>query len=446
MRLFIFLCFVVFLFTCAQPRFDVIFVSADGSDDNSGTKKAPLATISAAVEKAKNYLDSGGGSDMVIQVMKGSYNIDIPVELDRLTVNSDSQNIIIRGEIDQLPLLCSHSGLPIFLINGKTDSAITKNIIVEQLSFAGAKGVNHLDDTLKVQNNTADPSGFGFFYINNAENITIQNCRFENSAGDGIVVQGFARNITVAHNEVKNCFSSGIAFIGATTGSDGTTGAVNNSIIFNDISYIKPGNVTSGAILLTGSGRKNRIEYNLIQNIRSPGTEMYAGIYVDGQLTHTFIQNNLVCGMSGSNVVPLFAGGSGTVINNNIFANNKCGKGFVVYFAGIDSASTSQIFTHNIVYNNFCDALFSVADWNPARIALSDSNLFFHYSPRFRVLGIPYGELLQDWVGDAGYDQNSRIIDPRFVNPDVKDFSFKRDSPAPAMGFIPVNRDSIGLQ
>ncbi len=429
----------VFIFSCAPPDEYQIFISEKGSDEARGTKNAPLGSLQAAVEKIRAYLDAGGKKNMVINVTGGTYRLERSVDLGELPLESETQTMTIRGDTRQVPHLVGQNSLPVLSIQGKEHTPAA-NIILDNLAMRAG---NHENDVRRTPpEKSVEPAEMiSGLYVKNAQNITVKNCRLENFPGPGIVVHGFGRRITVSHNLVTNCQNAGIVFKSQVAGQ---AGLFDNHIFCNKISYIQPAETPSGAISFSGPGQNNRIEYNLVRNLRSPKPVLFAGVYIGGQSNGISVQNNIFTGFSGRNMVPLFVGGSENLIHNNIFANNKCGDGYVVYYSGVDSTQGGHVFTRNILYNNHCEALFFLENWHPARVAKSDSNLFYHYSPRFRVLGIPHGELLQHWVKEAGYDQNSRIIDPRFVGPNTRDFSFKRDSPAPAMGFIPIDIDSIG--
>ena len=45
-----------------------------------------------------------------------------------------------------------------------------------------------------------------------------------------------------------------------------------------------------------------------------------------------------------------------------------------------------------------------------------------------------------------GVDAHSLAVDPMFVDPENGDFSFKPDSPALKLGFVPIDLSEVGLR
>ena len=92
--------------------------------------------------------------------------------------------------------------------------------------------------------------------------------------------------------------------------------------------------------------------------------------------------------------------------------------------------------------------LWHLADYDPASTVL-DGNLVWHDGQPVRVGQNPFlkpGKTVswEEWR-QMGYDPNSRIADPRFVDPAHDEYQLRDDSPAYAMGFTRIPMEEIGL-
>ncbi|MFM8222761.1 MAG: hypothetical protein ACKOJF_27960, partial [Planctomycetaceae bacterium] len=73
------------------------------------------------------------------------------------------------------------------------------------------------------------------------------------------------------------------------------------------------------------------------------------------------------------------------------------------------------------------------------------SNVYFQSGGApLRIADLP-GESITDWK-KLGFDQNSLVSDPLFVDPAQGDYRLKPDSPAGKLGFQPLPFDKIGIQ
>ena len=93
----------------------------------------------------------------------------------------------------------------------------------------------------------------------------------------------------------------------------------------------------------------------------------------------------------------------------------------------------------------------------PRALAESDYNLFFNtdggqYTVMFRGSGAPGGSF-DKWreLGFAewqvmGNDAHSLIADPLFVDPAAGDYRLRPESPALALGFVPIPVERIGIR
>ena len=79
-----------------------------------------------------------------------------------------------------------------------------------------------------------------------------------------------------------------------------------------------------------------------------------------------------------------------------------------------------------------------------------DSNLFFNDLGEFFASITPRGgkrihHTFDEWWS-LGYDRKSLYADPKFVDPENRNFSLRSDSPAHKIGFKPFDMNSVGLR
>jgi parallel beta-helix repeat protein len=330
----------------------------------------------------------------------------------------------------------------------------------------------------------------GVVYLKNAVACRVEGCVFRNigraavclSASSQIAVEGnevacgaeggvlildSARN-TVADNHIHHCGAvykhvGGVVLEGLR--------ASENTIAHNAIH-----DISRYGISMKNAGLRNRVEYNRVQNTN---LETYdtGGIEVtqqDRQLrSGTVIRNNIVAdtiGYSSAGPKPVFLswgiyldsfaggytvthnvvyrnanggimlqGGKDNTIENNIFVDGKFNQGHISNFS---DNSTGQALERNIIAYRDPDAvLFSVGRLRDDVIRIG-RNLYFHRGKELRVWG---GGVTSwaDWQ-KRGFDGDSLLSDPRFVDPARDNFSLRPDSPALRLGFEPIDTSQVG--
>jgi len=129
--------------------------------------------------------------------------------------------------------------------------------------------------------------------------------------------------------------------------------------------------------------------------------------------------------------------GRDNIVRNNILAFS-CGRGQVVRTR--NESHRSFTFEHNIVY--YATEPLLGGNWvNPNGFTM-DHNLYWHTTgkpPKF-----PGNLTLSAWQA-KGHDLHSIVADPKFVAPDRYDFRLQEDSPAPGIGFQPIDISTTGL-
>ena len=100
----------------------------------------------------------------------------------------------------------------------------------------------------------------------------------------------------------------------------------------------------------------------------------------------------------------------------------------------------------NIFYSSVPNQiLYRVSGWHVLPME-SDYNLLFHTKGKdFVIIKLPYVKTLEDWK-ELGFETNSIIADPLFVDLENDDYSLKPESPALKMGFKPIDLSRVGLR
>lgn len=75
-----------------------IFLSPSGSDNNSGTREAPLASLNAAREKARMVRNSNPGQPIIVTALEGEYFMLQPLELTLKDAGSQQSPLVFRAE------------------------------------------------------------------------------------------------------------------------------------------------------------------------------------------------------------------------------------------------------------------------------------------------------------------------------------------------------------
>jgi hypothetical protein len=100
----------------------------------------------------------------------------------------------------------------------------------------------------------------------------------------------------------------------------------------------------------------------------------------------------------------------------------------------------SFTFENNIVYWDQ-GRLLGYGGWK------SGAKVELHHNLYWRAHGQPFdfaGKTFEQWQA-AGNDDRSLIADPKFVNPEQRDFRLQPDSPALKIGFQPFDTRQAGV-
>lgn len=267
-----------------------------------------------------------------------------------------------------------------------------------------------------------------------------------------------ASHTRVAHNRIEHMPRYGISF--KSFGPDDY--GHHNAIEYNDVLWTNEETNDTGAIETLGRDRQdtsNVIQYNRILDVvglqSTPDGKIVSphftwGIYLDDYSSGTLVKGNLVArhDLGGGCV----HGGRNNVFDNNIFIE---GASHQMRYQVRDDFCANNRFVRNIVYYTapYAELFKHTGRWRKDVLAESDYNLFWHkngaafFTQHSQELQRPLTPLgtLSEWQ-KAGFDKNSTIADPLFVDPAGDDYRLEPGSPALKLGFTPLPLDKIGLQ
>ncbi|MBM4044191.1 MAG: hypothetical protein FJ279_03685, partial [Planctomycetes bacterium] len=258
----------------------------------------------------------------------------------------------------------------------------------------------------------------------------------------------------VAHNRIEHLPRYAISF----KGFNAQNYSHHNVAEYNDLLFTNLETNDTGAIETLGREKAdtgNVIQYNRILDVVGLGTKPDGaflsphytwGIYLDDYSSGTTVRGNLVVRtvLGGGHI----HGGKNNLFENNIFVEASRQQ---MTYSPIDAFCANNRVVRNIFYYTSADAFFfagRVAVQQDHRVlAESDGNLLWHAQGEsfFKDRKLtPLGTLAQ-WQ-EAGFDKNSLIADPLFVDPAKDDYRLKPSSPAFKLGFQPMPWEKIGLQ
>jgi parallel beta-helix repeat protein len=261
-----------------------------------------------------------------------------------------------------------------------------------------------------------------------------------------------ASGTRVAHNRFEHLPRYAVSFKGLNNDSY----SHRNVVEYNDMLSTNLETNDTGAIEFLGREKMdsgNVIQYNRILDVvgmksmpdgKEVSPYMTWGIYLDDYTSGTLVRGNLVARHEWGGVS--IHGGKNNTIENNIFID---GAQHQMWYDPIDDFSINNKFNRNIMVWRAPDAVLYKQTRRPPSqvISASDHNLFWHIKDKTifnRPNVTPLGDL-QRWRA-GGFDANSVMADPLFVNAAKDDYRLKPGSPALKLGFQPIPFEKIGLQ
>ena len=174
------------------------------------------------------------------------------------------------------------------------------------------------------------------------------------------------------------------------------------------------------------------------QRIRYP--HFTWGIYFDNSPRRAHVYGNITAGtvLGGAFLGGGYGEAQDCLVENNIFVEGSTQQ----IDLGMRQRPTGNRFRRNIMYFTKADAaLLRVWPEGVAGVAECDYNVYYQPGQKeFRLRGVP-GESFIQWR-EMGFDRNSIVADPLFVDAAGGDYRLRPESPAFKLGFkqIPIER------
>lgn len=280
--------------------------------------------------------------------------------------------------------------------------------------------------------------------------------------GAGIAINYSSRN-RVAHNLIRDTRRWSIGLLaGGFDGGPSSSHTRDNIIEYNDVSYGNTDSEDTGLIYHWGYVWRTVIRNNRVHD--SPQSfEASYGIYLDDWGYETTVENNVLCNLGNDGgylrgVMKLNGVGhrfvnnvlkQNTVRTQAYWANNPPTFGALMLVNGLGPRS-GQVVERNIFFRTG-DIAYSALRFEANALASVNHNFFWGHQPvNFARLSDPSGgaaySVSFDGWKQRGFDLNSQVVDPGFLEPEGCDVRLQANSPALAAGFVPFETGSIGLR
>ncbi|HMN28056.1 MAG TPA: right-handed parallel beta-helix repeat-containing protein, partial [Caldilineaceae bacterium] len=202
------------------------------------------------------------------------------------------------------------------------------------------------------------------------------------------------------------------------------------------------------------------IRFNLIDDVRGchfddqgvlRNDALTFGIYLDNYTSNCFVYGNIVTRATGTGITVHC--GKNNIFENNIIIGGTWQVRYQYHYYVMPGFLTGNRFCRNILYTQDPKThLFCLHRWSDYVLAESDYNLFFKTSdPPYTIVDPQRPPIatvvfpLAQWQ-EMGYDQNSLVADPLFVDLEAGDYRLHPDSPALKLGFVPLDVSKIGIR
>jgi len=386
------------------------------------------------------------------------------------------------------------------LLHGQNPETVKSGYFtLEGFTIEGCEGVGVLirnSRCCSVLGCTVRNTGsYGVRILGGAE-CSVLDCDVYETGGDGIFIRGGLRdehegNYAPAKHEARNNYVHHVGVFkkcsaGITVDGSGNTAANNlihdsprwgilsggndNLIEYNHIRHVNLETSDTGAIYFCNRNfkmRGNKVRYNLIHDIFGhhllggkwlPPIITY-GIYLDDYTSSTEVFGNITYRTPKGGI--FIHDGQDNLVENNMFLNTQ--KEMVTLLRSrseLEHANMGvygQAVRRNILRRNilasecdtatvyFLDTLDNAEGKIDLDTNLCENNLIWCYDNPVMVETHFYGRMItwEQWL-ELGYEKQSMVADPKFVNKAANDFSLQKDSPAWELGFKPIPIDKIG--
>ena len=254
------------------------------------------------------------------------------------------------------------------------------------------------------------------------------------AAGVGLWLAQSSHNV-ISHNEIHSFDYSGMSV--GWNWNDAPTRTLHNRIEKNHVHHVVRGVLSdAGGIYTlgtqTGTVVRNNVFHDVWPYMGRPA--MAWGIYFDAGSNGLTVENNLVYHTLTGGIMN--TGTHGNVVRNNVFALSAADAAWRYTW----QKEPSTIVERNILYLTQGE-LFHADGGRTDFQSKWDKNLYWRTDDRELEF---YGQTFADWQA-KGVDVNSRVADPKFVDPAHFDFRLQPDSPALDLGFEPIDPSDCGL-
>lgn len=245
---------------------------------------------------------------------------------------------------------------------------------------------------------------------------------------------GSSSDNEVTHNEISDLYYSAIS-VGWRWGY-ASSNAKRNRIEHNHLHHLGKGLLSDlGGVYTLGPSEGTSVSHNLIHDVTCT-TYGGWGLYTDEGSTGITLEGNITYNTTDGGFHQHY--GRDNIIRNNIFAFSR----EVQLKRTRAEDHRSFTFENNIVVFDRGDLLGG--NWNGTTANfLFARNVYWNYAGG-EVRFTAKAPALSDWQR-TGQDAGSVIADPQFENAAAHDFRVKPGSPAPALGFKPIDVSTMGV-
>jgi parallel beta-helix repeat protein len=264
----------------------------------------------------------------------------------------------------------------------------------------------------------------------------------------GISTRDQVHGALIAHNHVHDTTRWGISVAHSTS--------TRNTVEYNHLHDLNTETYDTGGLEVTQQTREHRtgsiFRYNLIHDTGGYSSTMDRemrnswGIYLDSFAGGFTVYGNVVYGAADGGI--MVQGGKDNKIYNNIFVDNGLVRQILV--ANFADNSRGTEFHHNIVcYSPPESVAIRCGRKVDHTIAQWDHNLYWHQGRDVTVFA-PGSEPYAKWVRPLafwqafGFDRESVVADPQFVDAARHDYRLRPTSPALRLGFEPIDLSTVG--
>ncbi len=265
-------------------------------------------------------------------------------------------------------------------------------------------------------------------------NITVENNIIKSGGQDfpaavGVWV-GHSSNNTIIHNDIGNFYYSGIS-VGWVWGYKPSL-AKKNTISYNHIHHIGWDLLSDMAgIYMLGASEGTKVEHNVIHDVHAYSYGGW-GMYADEGSTGITFKNNLVYNTKTGGFQQNY--GKENIVQNNILAFAKKYQ----LQCTVPEEHRSFSFTNNIII--FKEGMVAKGAWDKVN-AKMDKNLYWNISGKDYNFN---NHTFKAWK-KMGFDTNSLISNPYFIDAGNYNFNFKRTSNYKKIDFKPFNYAEAGV-